>query len=339
MRVAGEVAGRMGLSVWLSPMLPDADAATTLRAVTTTATIAERLRAARPDVVLVVGCELSAFMRGILPGEHQADRLALLMDMDRLAAEVAARQADPQGTFDHVLGEAVEAARAHFEGPITYASAPWETVDWRPFDIVGVDAYRDATNRTTYVDSLRGYAEQAQRRPVVVTEFGCATYRGAADRGSMAWAVLEERGTPVGALPANGVSPHLVDGIVRDEGAQAAELLDQLEAIESAGVDGAFVYTYVAPSYPSSPDPQRDLDAASFALVRSWPDGSTERKAAYRVVADRFAAIAADPTDPDSADPAAPDAGPADDESDPDARPADDESTRRGERARSTGAR
>jgi hypothetical protein len=325
MRVAGEVAGQLGLSVWLSPMLPDADAETTLRAIATTAAIGQRLRDAGRDVVLVVGCELSAFMRGILPGEHQADRLALLMDMDRLAAEVGARQVDPQQAFDRVLASAVDTARARFDGPVTYASAPWETVDWTEFDIVGVDAYRDATTRTTYRQTLETYREH--RRPVVVTEFGCATYRGAADRGSMAWDVVERAGAPrIGSASAgggtrrrggadngtagtgtagagtagtatagnahtNGSGPHIVDGILRDEGTQAAEILDALGVIEDAGLEGAFVFTYIAPSYPSSNEPSRDLDAASYALVRSWPDGSTEPKAAYRVVADRFAAL------------------------------------------------
>lgn len=299
MRLAGEVAGRHGLSTWLSPMLPDADAATTLRAIETSATVAQRLRRAGGDVVLVVGCELSAFMRGILPGDHQAERLALLMDADRLAAEVSALELDPQDAFDRFLREATDAARERFDGPLTYASGLWETVDWSMFDIVGVDAYRDAANRMSYVATLRTYLEH--RCPAVVTEFGCATYRGAAARGSMAWDVVERDPSVAGSSDGRhgvaedgvgeGAVRRLVDGVVRAEAAQAAELTDQLDEIAAAGVDGAFVYTYVAPSYPTSDDPQRDLDAASFALVRSWPDGRTEPKAAYRAVAERFRAL------------------------------------------------
>lgn len=294
-RVAAEVAGRHGLGIWLSPMLPDADAATTMRAIETSATIAQRLRDAGNEVVLVVGCELSAFMRGVLPGEHQGDRLALLRDIDRLMAQVTAEGLDPQDTFDQFLREATDVARERFDGPLSYAAGPWESVDWSRFDIVGVDAYRDATNRTTYVDALRTRIEHERR--VVVTEFGCATYRGAADRGGMAWDVVERgsdgrgrRRVAGGGTPGAG-GPHLVDGIVRDESSQAAELIDQLDAIQVAGADGAFVYTYIAPSYPASHDPMRDLDAASFALVRSWPDGRTEPKAAYRAIADRFEAL------------------------------------------------
>lgn len=78
-------------------------------------------------------------------------------------------------------------------------------------------------------------------------------------------------------------------GIVRDEAGQAAELGAVLDLVEYSGIDGAFVYTYVAPSYPSSREAALDLDAASYALVGSWPDGSTERRAESGVVADRFA--------------------------------------------------
>ena len=46
-----------------------------------------------------------------------------------------------------------------------------------------------------------------------------------------------------------------------------------------------FNYTYVMPSYPSSLENAKDLDAASYALVRSWPDGRAEPKAAYHTVA------------------------------------------------------
>ncbi len=69
---------------------------------------------------------------------------------------------------------------------------------------------------------------------------------------------------------------------MRDEDGQARELEALLELIDASGADGAFVYTYIAPSYPSSADPVNDLDTASFALVRSWPDGRTEPKAAYQ---------------------------------------------------------
>jgi hypothetical protein len=270
---ASEVAARHGLEVWLSPMIPNADTSMTLTQITETARAAEDIRRTGQTSVLVVGCELSVFMAGILPGTTHAERLALLSDPARLVAEVTASGLDPQEAFADFLRTAVDTARSAFHGQVTYASGMWEAVDWSRFDIVGVDAYRDASNRAAYANTLRSLARH--HRPVVITEFGCATYPGAADAGGAAWMAVER-----GAEPRR-----LRDGIVRDEGAQARELADLLTTTETSGVDGAFIFTYIMPSYPSSLESAKDLDAASYALVRSWPDGRIEPKAAYHAVA------------------------------------------------------
>ena len=274
---AGEVAVRRGLEVWLSPMFPNADASTTLARVAETAQVAEELRGHGHAVVVVVGCELSVFMAGILPGATHGDRLTLLSDPARLVAEVTAAGIDPQATFDGFLRQAVGTVRSFFRGQVAYAAGMWEEVDWTRFDIVGVDAYRDAGTRDGYAPRLRGLSQHG--KPVVVTETGCATYTGAADAGGLAWTAVDRSATP----------RRLREGIVRDEDGQARELDALLQLIDASGADGAFVYTYIAPSYPSSADPVNDLDTASFALVRSWPDGRTEPKAAYRAVAARYA--------------------------------------------------
>ena len=274
---SGQAAIELGLEAWLSPTLPNADAAGTLAAIEHAADIAERLRRGGGSAVLVLGCELSAFMTGILPGESQADRLALLTDLPRLIATVSAAGYDPQERFYAFLDGALRAARQRFDGPLTYAAGTWEQVDWSRFDLVGVDAYRDAGNRAGYAEVLRAQVEHG--RPVVVTETGCATFRGAADLGSLAWTAVDRGATP----------RRLKDFIVRDEAEQASELGAVLDLVEASGIDGAFVYTYVAPSYPANDDPSRDLDAASYALVRSWSDGRTDRKAAYTAVAERYA--------------------------------------------------
>ncbi len=272
---AGEIAARRGLEVWLSPMLPNADASTTEGAIVACARAAEELRRNGAKATLVIGCELSVFMTGIMPGATHGDRLALLADPARLMAEVVGAGLDPQAVFAEFLGSAAATARGLFGGPISYAAGLWEQVDWSIFDVVGIDAYRDATNHNGYRDTLRGQVRNG--RPVVATEFGCATYRGAAEAGGMGWAVIEKK-------PA----ARLRTGVIRDESAQATEIRELLDVMASSGLEGAFVYTYVAPSYPSDPDPERDLDTASFAMVRSWPDGRTEPKAAYHAVADRY---------------------------------------------------
>jgi hypothetical protein len=272
-RAAAEIAARYELDAWLTPMLPNADPATTLNAVDAASRIGQALLDAGRRCTVVVGCELSVFMRGILPGPTHGERLQLLLDPVRLADEVAASGQDPQATFAVFLRSAASTARARFRGPVAYASGLWENVDWSLFDVVGLDAYRDAANRATYADTLRRY--QSGDRRVVVTETGCATYRGAGAAGGMGWNVTDR-----GAR-----TRRLRPGIVRDEAEQAAELEAVLTLADQSGVDGVFIYTYVTPSYPSNANPEQDLDAASYALVTTWPDGRTAPKLAYRTVA------------------------------------------------------
>jgi hypothetical protein len=80
---------------------------------------------------------------------------------------------------------AVEAVRGQFGGPLTCAAATWEPVDWSRFDIVSVDAYRDARKADSFRADLR--KRIALGKPVVATEFGCCAYAGAAGRGGLGW--------------------------------------------------------------------------------------------------------------------------------------------------------
>jgi hypothetical protein len=57
---------------------------------------------------------------------------------------VWAKPADVPARLNAFLAEASSAVRKQFGGAVTYASAPWEDIDWTPFDVVSVDAYRDA---------------------------------------------------------------------------------------------------------------------------------------------------------------------------------------------------
>jgi hypothetical protein len=274
---AAEIASTFGLEVWLSPIFPNANKADTLAHIVEAAKLAEGLQTRGARAVMVVGCELSVFMSGILPGENHVDRLMLLTDPTRLMAAVQASAIDPQAEMTEFLHTANEMTRSLFQGPVTYASGIWEEVDWSDFDFVGVDAYRDASNREEYPEMLRKLTEHGP--PLVLTEVGCATYKGASDAGGLAWTatVSSSHGTV------------LREGIERQESEQGRELSQLLKIAEENGVEGVFVFTYISPNYPTSQDPHHDLDAASFALMRSWPDGRTEKKAGYDAVAEAFA--------------------------------------------------
>jgi hypothetical protein len=73
--------------------------------------------------------------------------------------------------------------------------------------------------------------------------------------------------------------PPRADGhYIRDEGLQARELVDQLGVLDAAGVEGAFVQTFVVPNSPCRPDPRYDADMANFSLVKSFAEAETEEE-------------------------------------------------------------
>jgi hypothetical protein len=115
----------------------------------------------------------------------------------------------------------------------------------------------------------------------------------------------------------NTLPPRLNGVYVRDEAEQATELTEDLEIFDAAGVDATFIFTFVAPTSPTSNDPIHDLDLASYALVKSYgnrlgdlgtrfpdmpwdpdrsgttyPDMPWEPKLAFSAVADSYGAQA-----------------------------------------------
>lgn len=264
LKMAAELAARNGLEIWISPSLHDASEQETFHQMIEVACVCEELRKQEAQVVLVLGCELSVFMSGLIPGENGLERLAVLSDPSRWTEELFAKGSPVERLNSFLAGMAME-ARRHFSGPLTYAAGLWEDIDWRIFDFVGIDAYRDAHNLNHFRDMIRQY--QVHGKPVFVTEFGCCTYAGAQEQGGMGWLVIDRHSTPW----------RLNKPLVRDEDAQARYLMELLALFADEEVHGAFVFTFVSPSYPSHVDPHYDLDIASYSLVRSWNTVETAR--------------------------------------------------------------
>ena len=149
--------------------------------------------------------------------------------------------------------------RPIFGGQLTYSSGPWEEVDWRPFDVVGIDLYRDTENAATFVDDVR--ALHRHGKPVVITEFGCCAFRGAEDLGGGGFLVVDWTAAP----------PIVEPGLVRDEQVQARYIDELLDVFTAERVHGAFVYDFIEPGNPYSPDPRFDLDMAGFGVVKCYP--------------------------------------------------------------------
>jgi hypothetical protein len=137
---ASEYALRQGLEVWFSPAFVEATEKETKAYFKECATAAEELRKVFPKIVLVAGCELTFFMKGLVDGETSFDRMGTFMRPWRLLRSTLVKGSYNR-RLNRFLAGSVSSIRDTFHGQITYASGPWERVDWSAFDIVGIDLY------------------------------------------------------------------------------------------------------------------------------------------------------------------------------------------------------
>ena len=285
LELAARCAAELGLEIWFSPypleLTPD-EVRTFFR---DCAGRAERLRAEGADVVFVTGVELSIMSRGFLDGDSIEERVnRLLSDPDGRLERIA----EVRSRLDEFLREAVAQVRERFHGKVTYAAIPFEGVDWDRFDIVTLELIRSAEVADQFRAAVRDLV--AQPKPVAITGFGTATWRGAGDVAPRSMEILEldEAGAPV----------RLIGEYERDEAGQAAYLSELLEIFETEGVDSAFVYLFALYGFPHRPDgdPRDDLDLASVGIVKvldghrgvTYPDMPWEPKAAFAAVAERY---------------------------------------------------
>ena len=285
---AAEDALKQGLEVWLAPELFDKSQEETFEYTVKAAEAAETLRQTWPDLVLSVGTELTLFMQGIVEGKTLMERLE----------NPTLREHVMLGTYlwplHAYLTRTTEAVRRVFHGKVTYAAlVRLERIDWSLFDVICLDEYRDKLIRESYGDHIKRYF--LYNKPVVIGEFGCCTYQGAEDMGGRGWDIVDWTKMP----------PRLKGDYVYDQGVQARELADQLHILDTIGVDGAFVFTFVQPGPEITEALAQmlqelpfDPDIASYSLVKSlinrhgttYPDMPWEPKESFKVVADYYAA-------------------------------------------------
>jgi hypothetical protein len=258
--IAADLAAAAGLEVWFSPMPCELDPNEMLAVFDDCAGRADAVRRrSTSNVVLVLGCEVSVFGRGFLPGADAYKRMSLL---SAPSPELFTEYPKIVARLNAFLAQAAEISRAKFAGPLTYAAGLWEEIDWTPFNIVGVDAYRDqanAANLDQQLDALLVYG-----KPVAVTEFGCCTYRGAGERGANGWAIVA----------GEGGNQRLDGDYVRDEGEQVTYLRESLEIYKRHGIDTAFWFTFASWNRPYRQNPREDMDIASFGVVKMTGDDS-----------------------------------------------------------------
>lgn len=295
---AAEGALEVGLMVLLSPDLFERSQAQTLAYQIKAATAAKTLYPRWPDrLALCIGSELTLFMQGIVPGKTVVERFR------HPSLKETVDQGKHNGPLNAYLAKASGSIRNVFPGPITYASLPWETVDWSHFDIAGVDHHPDERINDRYVAMLDPLF--ASGKPVVITEFGCRTYQGAQNTGTVGFGIVDYRSLVLHQMPLLGrfVRARLNGSLVRDEALQAHVLADTLVKLDAAGVAGAFVQTFVEPLMTFSEDPRYDLDMNAFSLVRTYPhlkhgarypDMPWEPKLSFHAVADFYARFSED---------------------------------------------
>jgi hypothetical protein len=283
LEIAAGIAAEAGLEVWFSPFTCDLTYEEMLDLLADCAERAERLRKQGAEVVLVVGAEISLLNKGFLPGDTIGERMELLADLQRLRALIG----EVPAQVNDFLGKAVAVVRERFGGKITYAAMPFEGVDWTRFDIISLDIYRSVEVADQFASGIHSLV--AQGKPVAITEFGCTTYRGAADKGARSGEIIEWDKDTIKPLRLNG-------DYIRDEAEQATYLRELLEIFTEEGVDSAFVFTFVLYQLPHRGEPGEDLDLASYGIVKvyedrfgeTYPDMAWEPKAAFIALADYY---------------------------------------------------
>jgi len=285
---AANQAAELGFEIWFSPYPMELDPEAVLELITDAARRAEQIRRQGGEIVFVTGAELSLFNHGFLPGKNLEERVGNLL---RRQPETLQTLTGLPARINAFLTKAVATVRARFGGKVTYAAIPIEGVDWTPFDIIAVDAHRTKEVAHIYQESIRTLV--AQGKQVAITEFGCATYRGAGDQGGRGGSELIEY---------EGVTPVRLNGdYIRDEQEQATHLCELLEIFTTEGVDAAFVGTFACYGWPHRSNPREDLDVASWGVVKvlekrngtTYPDMPWEPKAAFTALAAYYDAVSA----------------------------------------------
>jgi hypothetical protein len=272
-------AARRGLHVWLQPRLIDSTAEAMLAHLGELAVRAEQLRQQGGQVTLNVGCELSIFMGGLMPGRDFMRRIQWLKRFWWLYM--------PLPHYRHRLNQHLRAAvavvRSAFGGPVTYGAGIWESVDWTAFDLVGLNYYRESSNWGSYAQELRRF--HRFNKPIVITEFGCCSFPGADRLGGSGDSIVDYE-APVRQLKRP---------VARDEQVQSNYIADLLHIYRDEGIHGAFVFEFTEPSHPYSPDSLFDLDIASYGIVKVLDEMEPHRwqpKLAFHRMAQVYADMA-----------------------------------------------
>ncbi|MFD8864730.1 abortive phage infection protein [Streptomyces sp. NPDC059590] len=278
LKATSSEAAERGLHIWLQPRLADVSHQDILDHLAETGRHAEHLRRQGARVHLSVGAEFVLFVPGIVPGDNALERVKNMLSGNFDPEKMVRR-------LREFTARAAKVGRSVFKGRMTYGAAQDEEVDWDLFDIVSVNYYSYFPDRADYVRELTPFLRR--RKPVVISEFGTCTFKGAPEQGGMGWYVVDYDKDP----------PEIIGDPVRSERTQATYLTDLLDVFESMNLYAALVYQFVAPDNPHRASPRYDLDLASYGIVKPiWktfedatPRWHWEPKEAFHAVAQHYA--------------------------------------------------
>lgn len=281
LEITAGLAAEAGLEVWYCPFTCDLTIEVLKNFLIDAAERAERIRSTGAEVVFITGSEITLVTKGFFSDDKFNDRIHLLKDPVKLREKIP----EVRNRLNEFFKELVPLIREQFHGKISYASLPFESVDWSLFDIIATDgAYRTAGNAANYEKLMEAFVSQG--KPAAITEFGCGTYIGAADATDSIWIVDWVDGKP----------DKLNGNYIRYEHEQAAYILELLQIFDAAKVDAAFLTSFAAYMSPHREDPVYDLDIASYGIVKvyenkfgeTYPDMHWEPKESFKVIAEYF---------------------------------------------------
>jgi hypothetical protein len=148
----------------------------------------------------------------------------------------------------------------------------WETVDWKPFDVVSINLYKASFNKSFFERTIRKM--KSNGKPLAITEFGCCTYIGADKKGPTGYTVLDMTTEP----------PIFKEKCERDEKTQADYIEDLIQTFKKEKVDATFVFDFYMQKLLYNVNPSLDYDKASFAVTKSTGQNRWEPKMSFATV-------------------------------------------------------
>jgi len=208
--------------------------------------------------------------------------------------------------LNEYLTKANTAVRQEYHGEVSYDSFILEKFDWSLFDCVGVYHYRATKIEDRYLEMLEPLFLFG--KPVVITEFDYTTTHGGMNEEGLLssaglggnniinfWSLFLHYKIPIFG---RFVRPQLKGVHARDETWQAQKIVETLQLLDSAGVEGTLVDTFISQTRLFSENPRYDLDMTSASLVKyfeggghgkTFPEMRWEPKESFNEVADYYA--------------------------------------------------